>query len=310
MKLDERDNLGKRAFLIAVIGNAFLTIFNIAVGIMSGSYALISEGAHTISDLITSIIAYVGFKVANKPADDEHPYGHGRAEAIAGLVIVVFLAIIAYEILTGAIERLFFGGSLAIPEPIAVVMAIIGVVVNFIMSQRIIELGKRANSPAIVADGKHQRVDILSSIAILFGVLVAQYGYPKLDPIIAFVIALLIAKTAYDIAKENLDTIMGKVPSEDLVEEITEVSNSVDQVLGTHNIKVNFLGPYATVSLHIELPPEMNLDESHKIVHLVQNKIIEEVDVIRGATVHACPYGLQYDHCQLIDGEDSSNRTD
>lgn len=301
MKTEDREKLGRRALIVAVAGNVFLTVFNIAVGIMSGSYALISEGAHTISDITTSIIAYIGFKIGSKPADEEHPLGHGRAEAIAGLVIVVFLAVIAYEIITGAIDRLFFGGTTTIPESIAVVMAIVGVIVNFIISQYIIKLGESANSPAIVADGKHQRVDILSSLAILFGIMIAQYGYPQLDPFIGLIIGLLIVKTAIDVARENLDNIMGKVPSQDLVDRIVAVSNSVDKVCGTHDVRVNYLGSYATVSLHVELPPEMTLDDSHKIVHLVQNKIVDEIDVIHGATVHACPVGLEYDHDQQLD---------
>ena len=282
MKRENREKLGKRAVYVAIIGNVFLTIFNIAVGIMAGSYALISEGAHTISDITTSIIAYIGFKIGSKPADYEHPLGHGRAESIAGLVIVVFLAIIAYEIITGAIDRLFFGGTTTIPDPLAVVMG-------------------RANSPAIIADGQHQRVDILSSMAILFGVLISQYGYPQLDPFIGLIIGLLIVKTAIEVARENLDNIMGKVPSEDLVNEIIDVSNSVDKVCGTHDVRVNYLGSYATVSLHIELPPEMSLYESHKIVHLVQNKIVDEIDVVHGVTAHACPCGLEYNHDQQLD---------
>jgi cation diffusion facilitator family transporter len=268
---------------------------------MAGSYALISEGAHTLTDITTSIIAYIGFKIGSKPADEEHPLGHGRAEAIAGLLIVIFLVIVAYEIITGAIERLFFGGTPAIPDPLAVVMAIIGVITHFSLSQYIINLGERANSPAIIADGKHQRVDIFASLAILFGILIAQYGYPQLDPFIGFVIGLLILKTAFDVARENLDNIMGKVPSPELVDRIVEVSNSVDKVCGTHNVRVNYLGSYATVTLHIELPPDMSLDESHKVVHLVQNKIIDEIDVIHGVTAHACPFGLEYDHDQQLD---------
>ena len=301
MNRENREQLGKRAVYIAIIGNVFLTISNIAVGVMAGSYALISEGAHTISDITTSIIAYIGFKVGSKPADDEHPLGHGRAESIAGLIIVVFLALIAYEIISGAIDRLFFGGTAAIPDPLAIVMAIVGVITNFIMSQYIIKLGERANSPAIVADGKHQRVDILSSVAILFGVMIAQYGYPQLDPFIGLIIGLLIVKTAIEVALENVNNIMGKVPSEDLVNRIIEVSNSVDKVCGTHDVRVNYLGSYATVSLHIELPPDMSLDESHKIVHLVQNKVVDEIDVVHGVTAHACPVGLVYDHDQQID---------
>ena len=289
MKRENREKLGKRAVYVAIIGNVFLTIFNIAVGIMAGSYAFISEGAHTISDITTSIIAYIGFKIGSKPADYEHPLGHGRAESIAGLVIVVFLAIIAYEIITGAIDRLFFGGTTTVPDPLAVVMGIIGVIVNFLMSQYIIKLGERANSPAIIADGQHQRVDILSSMAILFGVLISQYGYPQLDPFIGLIIGLLIVKTAIEVARE------------DLVNEIIDVSNSVDKVCGTHDVRVNYLGSYATVSLHIELPPEMSLYESHKIVHLVQNKIVDEIDVVHGVTAHACPCGLEYNHDQQLD---------
>ena len=303
MNREERNKLGKRAVYVAIAGNIFLTVFNIAVGIMSGSYALISEGAHTISDITTSIIAYIGFRVGSKPADEDHPLGHGRAEAISGLVIVVFLALIAYEIITGAIKRLFFGGANPIPEPIAVVMAIIGVIVNFIMSQYIIKLGERANSPAIVADGKHQRVDIFASATILVGLLISQYGYPELDPIIGLFIGLLIVKTAIDVARENLNNIMGTVPSQDLVDRIIEVSNSINKVCGTHDVRVNYFGSYATVTLHIELPPEMSLDESHKIVHLVQNKLVDEIDIVHGATVHACPFGLEYDHDQQLDEE-------
>ena len=90
--MDElRNKGGKKAAIVAIVANCFLTILNIFVGIMSGSYALISEGAHTLSDVATSVIAYIGFRIGQKPADDEHPLGHGRAEAISGLVIVLFL---------------------------------------------------------------------------------------------------------------------------------------------------------------------------------------------------------------------------
>ena len=298
---EDRDKLGKRAVYVAIVGNLFLTMFNVAVGIMAGSYALISEGAHTLTDITTSIIAYIGFKIGSKPADEDHPLGHGRAEAIAGLLIVIFLVIVAYEIISGAVDRLFFGGTTTIPDPLAVVMAIIGVITHFSLSQYIIKLGERVNSPAIIADGKHQRVDIFASLAILFGILIAQYGYPQLDPFIGFVIGLLILKTAFDVARENLNNIMGKVPSPELVDKIVEVSNSVDKVCGTHDVRLNYLGSYATVTLHVELPPDMDLDESHKIVHLVQDKIVDEIDVVHGATVHACPAGLEYDHDQQID---------
>lgn len=303
MDRKNRDYFGKRAFIIAIIGNTFLSIFNISIGISSGSYALVSEGAHTISDITTSIIAYIGFKIGSKPADENHPLGHGRAEAISGLVIVVFLSIISYEIIIGAVNKLFFGGVTTIPDSIAIVMAIMGIIVNIIVSHYIISLGKKANSPAIIADGKHQMVDIFSSFAILVGVLIAQYGYPMLDPLIGLIIGGLILKTAIDVARENLNNIMGTVPSQELVDEIINVANSVSPVCGTHDVRVNYFGSYATVTLHIEIPPNMKLYESHEIVHNVQNKILEDIDIVQRVTVHACPLGFDYEHNQQLDDE-------
>lgn len=263
--MDElRNKGGKKAVTVAIIANTFLTVFNIIVGMLSGSYALISEGGHTLSDITTTIIAYIGFKIGQKPADKEHPLGHGRAEAISGLIIMLFLTMVAYEIMSGAIEKLFNPSTITTPDIYAAVMAIFGIFINYIISEYIIRLGKQINSPAIVADGKHQKTDIFSSIAILIGVLVSNIGYPILDPIIGLIIGFLILKTAYGIGKENLDNIMGKIPSEKFVNEIRKIANeSSDYANNAHNIKVDYLGSYAAVTLHIEIDGNMTLNESH-----------------------------------------------
>ena len=301
--MDEfRNKGGKKAAMVAIIANCFLTIFNILIGLMSGSYALISEGAHTLSDVATTIIAYAGFKIGQKPADKEHPIGHGRAEAISGLIIVLFLTMVAYEIITGAFNKIINPSLIRIPDTLAALMAIFGIFVNYVVSNYIIKIGKEINSPAIVADGKHQRTDIFSSIAVLVGVVVSNMGYPILDPIIGFVIGLLILKTAYEIGKENIDNIMGKIPSERLIHKIKRVAdNSSPYAHNAHNIKVDYLGSYATATLHIEMDGNMTLDESHKIVHVIQNNIIEEIPEIKFVSVHACPIGLNYNHDQEID---------
>ena len=301
--MDEfRNKGGKKAATVAIVANCFLTIFNIIIGIISGSYALISEGAHTLSDVATTIIAYAGFKIGQKPADKEHPIGHGRAEAISGLIIVLFLAMVAYEIITGAFNKIINPSLIRIPDTLAALMATLGIFINYAVSNYIIKIGKEINSPAIVADGKHQRTDIFSSIAVLVGVVVSNMGYPILDPIIGFIIGLLILKTAYEIGKENIDNIMGKIPSERLINKIKRVAdNSSPYAQNAHNIKVDYLGSYATATLHIEMDGNMTLDESHKIVHVIQNNIIEEIPEIKFVIVHACPIGLSYNHDQEID---------
>ena len=300
--MDEfRSKEGKKATTIAIIANCILTIFNISIGLLSGSYALISEGAHTLSDVATSIIAYIGFNIGQRPADPEHPIGHGRAEAICGLIIVVFLVVVAYEIITGAIEKLINPNLIKTPTVYAAIMAFIGIIVNFSMSEYIIRVGKTIKSPAIIADGKHQRTDIFSSIAVLLSVILSNIGFPILDPIMGLVIGGLILKTAYDIVKENFDHIMGKVPSQEFVNNIKDIANKNPQVHDPHDIKVNYLGSYATVSLHIQLDGDMTLYETHKITHLVQEDILNEIPEIKYVIIHSCPVGLNYEHEQEID---------
>lgn len=300
--MDEfRTKGGTKAVLASIISNTFLTIFNIAIGITSGSYALISEGAHTLLDVLTSIIAYLGFRIGQKPADEDHPLGHGRAEAIAGLVIVLFLTMVAYEIISGAIYELFNPNLITAPSYLAAIMALIGIGVNLCISRYMISLGKKIRSPAIVADGNHQKVDIFTSIAILVGVLASNSGYPLIDPIIGLIIGLFVLKTAYTVGKENIDNIMGKIPSKQLITDIENAAVKTPQVQGAHNIKVEYLGPYSVVSLHIELNENMTLKESHKIVHRAQNNILKKVPLVKSVTIHACPKGIEYNHKQEID---------
>ena len=296
-----RHKEGRKAVFIAIIGNVFLTIFNILVGINSGSFALITEGAHTLSDVATSIIAFLGFEVGQKPADAEHPLGHGRAEAISGLVIVIFLCMVSFEILRSAIIKLFFGGEITTPTLLAAGMAIVGLIINLLISHQIIKIGTSINSPAIVADGHHQRTDLFNSLAILIGVIVANLGYPIIDPVVGLIIGVIIFYTAFKVGRDNINNIMGKVPSEELIQEIHDTAESVPGVYGVHDIRVNYLGAYATATLHVSLDPDLSLNEAHKIAHLVQNKVDDKVDLIEGVTCHTCPLGLEYDHEQPID---------
>ena len=296
-----RNESGKKAAIVAIVANCIMTVLNITVGILSGSYGLVSEGAHTLSDVATSIIAFAGFKIGQKPADKEHPIGHGRAEAISGLLIVVFLAVVSYEIISGAIVKIYDPSLITIPDTFAAIMATIGIFVNYSISEYIIRIGKEIKSPAIVADGKHQKTDIFSSVAVLIGVVLSNMGFSILDPIVGLVIGFLILKTAYEIGKENIDNIMGKVPSQEFIQRIKNVANSTPYAQNAHNIKVDYLGSYAVVSLHIEMDGNRTLDETHKIVHVIENNIIQEIPEVKFVNVHACPIGLTYDHEQEIE---------
>ncbi|WP_407432771.1 cation diffusion facilitator family transporter [Methanobrevibacter sp.] len=295
--MDEyRNKEGNKAVIAAILSNFILTTLNITVGYMSGSYALIAEGFHTLSDIITTIIAYIGFKLAQKPSDKMHPMGHGRIEAIAGLLILLFLTLVGGGIIHEAIEKLLDPTLIRVPNHHAALIALFGVFLNLIISIYIIKIGRKINSPAIEADGLHQRTDIFSSISIIIGVIASNLGYPKLDPIIGLVIGLIILKTAYDIGTANIDSILGKVPPE-VIKKIEQVANSTPNAYEAHNIKVDNYGPYFIVFLHVKVDGNLSVDEAHKIIHNVEENILK-IDKIKYASVHACPIGLEYEHEQ------------
>ena len=287
--VSEREKVGKKASYVAIFGNITLTIFNIIIGIISGSTALVAEGFHTLSDVLTSIIAFIGFKIGMKPADEDHQYGHGRAEPIVGLIIVIFLVIVAYEIISGAYAKIVLGEAVIPPSLIAAIMAAIGIGINYTMSTYLTRSGEKINSPALIADGKHQRVDIFSCITVLIGVVGSQFGIPILDTIVSVFIALIIINTALHLAYDNLNTLMGKVPSKQIIEDIKKAALISKCVKGVHNVKINNMGPYSSVELHVELNKELKLEKSHKIAHEVEQNIINNVESVKMVSVHTCP---------------------
>ncbi|WP_407416158.1 cation diffusion facilitator family transporter [Methanobrevibacter sp.] len=288
---EERNKVGKKASAVAIGSNCFLTVLNIVVGLTGGSYALIAEGLHTLSDVITSVIAYIGFKVGQRPADEKFTSGYGRAEAIAGLIIVMFLTLIAFEIMNTARHKLMDPETITIPDNLVLIMAAVGIILNFVISRYIIKIGKEINSPAIVADGEHQKTDIYTSVVIFIGVFVAKIGFPQMDPIIGFLIGLLILKTTYTLAKENLLAVMGGSPDDkEIVSKITEIVDGTPDASNAHNIKLDNFSSYIIVNLDVKIDGNLTLYEADKITSQIEGKISEEIDGIKSVSVKASPF--------------------
>jgi cation diffusion facilitator family transporter len=284
-----RNKIGQRAVIFSVSGKIALTVFNFIIGTISGSTALVAESAHTFSDIFTSAIAFIGFKIGLRPADKDHPYGHGKAEPLAGLLIVIFLVVISYEIFLEVFQKLTLGAALTPPGAIAALMALIGIGANFALTSYSMRIGKKINSPAIIADAKHQRVDIFACAAVFVGIVGARMGFPILDPLVGGFVGLLILKTAFDVALENIDHIMGKVPSDGLIRDIRSAAFTVDGIYGVHDIKVNDMGPYLTAELHVEVKSDLIIKDAHKLAHKVEKTIIKKVDNVTTVIVHVCP---------------------
>ncbi len=284
----ERLDAGKKGAKIGILGTFVLFFIKLFAGIVGNSTALIADAMHTMSDSASSIVVYFGFVLGEKPADEKHHFGHGDAESIAGLTVAVLIGIIGLEMVRATIERIYLG-EYPVPAMMTLVGAFISVVSQLGMARYIKRIGERIHSPSLIADAAHHKSDSLSSVIVFFSIAGAQFGYPALDPIAGFAVSILILKLAYDVGKENIDLLMGKVVDETLESRIRDVAMGVDGVMGIHSVMIHYMGASCKVDLHIEVDPEMKVVDADKIANTVQGRLSEEIDTVKVVLVHLCP---------------------
>lgn len=271
---------------ISIIGNLFLFFLKYWAGIVTGSLALIADAWHTLSDTVSSVIVLIAGKVSRKPADDDHPFGHGRAEHIAAIIIGVLLAIIAFDFIVGAIEK-FGTKEKTIFGTVAWVATIVSILSKEAMAQYAFWAAKKSNSSILKADGWHHRSDALSSIVILIGLAVGNYFWWT-DAVLSFIVALMIGWASYQILSKEITSLLGESLAEDLLLSIRETAQKAcEQPIHLHHIHVHYYGQHSEMSCHIKLPPKMPLDEAHEICTKIEKAIEEKFGYI--STIHPEP---------------------
>lgn len=271
---------------ISIIGNTVLFGIKYWAGIVTGSLALIADAWHTMSDTVSSIIVLIAAKVSRKPADDDHPFGHGRAEHIAAIIIGVLLAIIAFDFIVGAIEK-FSSKEKTIFGTIAWVVTIISILAKEAMAQYAFWAAKKTNSSILKADAWHHRSDALSSIVILIGLTVGNYFWWT-DSVLSFIVALMIGYTSYEILSKEITSLLGESPDDQLLISIRETAqNACDQPIYLHHIHIHNYGQHSEMSCHIKLPPKMPLEDAHDICTKIENAIEGKFGYI--STIHPEP---------------------
>ncbi len=288
MNTKSRIKEGKKGALFGIVGNLLLFAVKLFIGVVSGSYALISDALHTLSDALSSLVVFFGFIIISRPADEEHHYGHGDAEAITGFIVAIIIVLIGIEAGRGAYTRLL-QNSIQEPGSIAVFGALISIAGNLIMTRVEANIGREIKSPSLLADSAHHASDALSSVVVLVGVVLARSGYAYLDPLTGFFVAAVIIKAGFDVGRHNIDMLMGMVPNPELAEEIGALALKLEEVEGVHSIKIHYIGVSANVQLHIEVDKTMKVIDADRLAHRVQAKIVSEIDDVGSVIVHVCP---------------------
>ncbi len=276
-----------------IVGNFFLAVFKISAGIVGRSAAVLADGIHAFTDISTSVIVLLGIKIAQKPADARHPYGHGKAEFIAAKTVAIFLFIIAALIIKEAAETLIKGERvppLALFVPFVVAVAFL---IEAWLSQYVTKIGVSIESSSLLADAAHHRAHALSSLAVLIGCGAAILGGERwrfMDRVAAIVVALLILYTSIKILRRSWSQLMDVMPSAATIEKIKDVARTVEGVMDVEAVMARKSGFDLLIDIHAEVDKNMTVEESHKIAQRLRNTIQEKIPEAKSVLVHIEPY--------------------
>lgn len=276
-----------RATLLNIIGNTLLFALKLAAGVMSGSIALISDALNSLQDIAASVATFICVKISDTQADEGHPFGHSRAEPIAGLIIAVLAGILGFEVLRSAVERLMHGNGAEITA-FTLVVPVVTMAAKGLMGWHFRRVARSIGSPALAATATDSFMDVFVSFAVLVGIAGARLGYPYLDPIAALAISFWIMRAGYLIGMENIAYLMGQAPPPELMVKIMAAAMSVEGVKAINTVRAHYVGNFIHVEIHIEVDKDLSTYDSHAIGKTVE-RAIGEVKAIEKAFVHIDP---------------------
>ncbi len=288
--IDEATAIRKMSFA-SVVGNAVLSGFKFFAGVTGNSGAMISDSIHSFSDVITTVIAWIGVKVSKKEADSTHPYGHERIECIASLLLGVILLVTGLGVGKVGVENIVSGSyeTLAIPSAIALVAAIVSIVSKEAMYWYTRYYAKLINSSAFLADAWHHRSDAFSSIGSLIGIAGAMLGFPVMDSIASVIICLFIVKASYDILKDGVVKLLDTSCGEAYDKKMEEYIAGQDGVVCVDSIRSRMFGNKVYIDLEIQVDGEKSLRDAHKVAERIHDEVEQDFPDVKHIMIHLNP---------------------
>ena len=288
--MKNRYDESNKVTLITILLNIGLTILKILAGILGNSTAIIADGLHSASDIITSIGILIGNKISRKPRDDEHQYGHEKAEGLVSFILAAVLIIVALKIGYDGVKELFNINDILIPNALPLIVALISIGVKEYQYQITIRVAKRINSSSLKADAWHHRSDAFSSIAAFIGIGGAMLGFKILDPIASIIVAIVVIKVGIEILKSACNELMDSSISKQDICEIESLVDKDDEIYGIKDFKSRKYGSIAYIDMSIFIDKSKTLEEAHDIADNLEHSIISNLNYIKEINIHTEPY--------------------
>ena len=265
-----RAKCASSASIVGIVSNIFLSLMKIVVGIISGSIAITADAVNNIADAASSIITLVGFRLAVKPADKEHPYGHARIEYITGLIVSMVICVLGIEFFINSVNALIHPTETDYSTAALVILGI-SIVIKFWQGLFYRAVGKHISSSALIATSADSRNDSITTAAVLIGALISKFSGINLDGWLGIAVACFIIKSGIELVMETSDPLLGIAPSEEFVVSIGKRIMSYNDVLGYHDLVVHNYGHDRTfASVHVEVAAEKDILESHDLIDNIE----------------------------------------
>lgn len=273
---ETRQLCGMRAGAVGIALNTLLCLGKLLAGTITGSVAIVGDALNNLSDAASSVITLVGFRLAGQQADEEHPFGHGRMEYLAGLVVSMAILLMGFELGKSSVEKLFSPESLDFSW-VAVGILAVSVAVKVWMYFFNSTLGRRIGSQTMLATAADSLSDSLATGAVLLATLAGQIWDLKIDGLAGLIVAAFILKTGWEAARDTLDPLLGRPMDPELARDIDQLVLSHDNILGIHDLIYHDYGPgRAMMSFHAEVPADSDLLEMHDIIDHIERELKEK----------------------------------
>lgn len=287
----QNEKIVMRVSFYSVATNIALSIFKVLAGFLAHSGAMVSDGIHSASDVFSTVVVMVGYRLAGKESDENHQYGHERIECVAAILLSMILCITGFAIGLAGFRKIIGQESISLEAPglLALAAAVLSILVKEAMYWYTRGAAKKVNSAALMADAWHHRSDSLSSIGSMAGIIGARLGYPVCDPIASVIICVFIVKAAYEIFKDAVDKMMDTACDAETLENMRRVITAQEGVLGIDRLQTRLFGARIYVDVEIAADGKLPLREAHVIAERVHEAIENSFGEVKHCMVHVNP---------------------
>lgn len=280
-----------RVLLHSFITNITLSIVKVVSGVIGSSGALIADGIHSLSDTFTDIFAIVGNKLSRKPADDKHPFGHGKIEYITCIVIGIVVAIMGFTIIYDALME-----KRSIPSIYVAIVGLIVILAKLVLARYILLKGRELNSNILLASGRESFSDVISSVIVLLSILLSQLGniwgvFRYADTLAMIIVGLLILRIAYNILRDNFSSLLGEqVTDDDYMSKLVSIIKNHEEIKAIDSLIVLKYGPVYHINCEVSMDSDIVLQAAHDILDLIEEDFKAFDERIDGIIIHVSPY--------------------